>query len=284
MLLVLRFKLTKNTTNPVPQLQAKKSLGQHFLADENILRRIATAAGIKEGEAVIEIGPGTGLLTKHLLEEPLSKLTAFELDDRAVEFLGHEIRDEKFSVEHIDFLKVSLKDFTPEDERLNVVGNIPYYITSPIVFKLLEERASIRSSTLLMQLEVADRLCGKPRTKEYGIPSVIAQCFAEVTFLFKVKAGAFRPPPKVDSAVIRLNFDNDHFTRTGRAKPANFDDKQFATMVRTLFAMRRKTLRNNMKTLSVPEASLAALEPFLGRRAEELTVDEFLDLYQLLFL
>lgn len=266
----------------MPQLQAKKSLGQHFLVDENILRRIAEATGIQEGESVIEIGPGTGLLTKHLLQQPLSKLTAFELDERAIDILEHEFADEKFSVVHKDFLKVELSELRT-DGKLNVIGNIPYYITTPIVFKLIEERSNIRCATLLMQLEVAERLIGSPSTKEYGIPSLITQCFSEVKLLFKVKAGAFRPAPKVDSAVVRFDFENDYFHRSNTTPPENFDDKKFSTLVRTLFAMRRKTIRNNLKQLPNARTDSEALASFLPRRAEELSVKEFLQLYSLVY-
>jgi 16S rRNA (adenine1518-N6/adenine1519-N6)-dimethyltransferase len=261
------------------KLQPKKSLGQHFLVDENILARIAAAADIREGETVIEIGPGTGLLTKHLLATPLGKLTAFELDDRAIPILEEEYRDERFSVVHQDFLQTDLTS----EQKINIVGNIPYYITSPIVFKLLEERVALRCATLLVQLEVAERLVGVPRTKAYGIPSVIAGCFADVKMLFKVKAGAFRPAPNVDSAVVRFDFENDYFTRTNTPAPNNFDDKKFSKLVRTLFAMRRKTIRNNLKALDVSGVDEAAIAPFLARRAEELSVKEFLELYGMLY-
>ncbi len=271
----------------MPQLQAKKSLGQHFLTDENILRRIAEATDIRPNETVIEIGPGTGLLTKHLLNQPLLKLTAFELDERAIDLLNDQFNTEKFSVVHQDFLQTNLSALVPADpampQKLNVIGNIPYYITTPIIFKLIEERRDIRYATLLMQLEVAERLVGKPRTKEYGIPSVITQCLSEVKLLFKVKAGAFRPAPKVDSAVVRFDFENDFFHRSAVATPKGFDEQKFSKMVRTLFAMRRKTIRNNLKQLSDAKTDAEALTDFLPKRAEELSVEEFLELYTLLY-
>lgn len=264
------------------RFETKKSLGQHFLFDENILKRIADAAEISDGDTVIEIGPGTGLLTKHLLHHPLSRLAAFELDDRAVDVLEKEIHDPRFEVVHADFLKIELSHIS-SGPPMNVVGNIPYYITSPIIFKLLAEREHIRTATLLMQFEVADRLIAVPRTKAYGIPSVISQCFADVKMLFKVKAGAFRPPPNVDSAVIRMDFRQDFFTRTGTPRPANFDDQQFAKMIRTLFAMRRKTIKNNLKALGDTTPDEALLAPYLPRRVEELDVAEAVKLYTILY-
>lgn len=264
------------------RFDTKKSLGQHFLIDENILKRIAIAGEIVENDTVVEIGPGTGLLTKHLLKHPLARLIAFELDDRAVDVLEKDFSDPRFEVVHTDFLKIALSEISAA-APLNVVGNIPYYITSPIVFKLLAEREHIRSATLLMQLEVAERLVAVPRTKAYGIPSVISQCFADVTLLFKVKPGAFRPPPNVDSAVVRMDFRKDFFTRTATPKPANFDDQKFAKMIRTLFAMRRKTIRNNLKSLQDTTPNLVLLEPYLGRRVEELDVAEAVNLYTTLY-
>ena len=262
-------------------IHAKKSLGQHFLFDENILRRIADASDIRNGETVIEIGPGTGALTKHLLEHPLERLVAFELDDRAVEVLKQEITDERFEVVHTDFMKTDLQTIS-NGAMLNVIGNIPYYITSPIIFKILEDRSVVRSATMLVQLEVAERLAATPRTKAYGIPTVISQCLAEVTLLFKVKAGSFSPPPKVDSAVVRLDFTKDYFTRNDLPKPAHFDDRTFSRMVRSLFAMRRKTIRNNLKAYRPESIASPLLESYLNKRAEELSVGEFIELHGIL--
>ncbi len=266
-------------------LQAKKSLGQHFLHDEKTLRDIAEAARIPEDEIVIEIGPGTGNLTRRLLKQRLSKLIAFELDDRAIEVLNTDLPDPRLEVVHQDFMSVVLNTFLEGHEKLTIVGNIPYYITSPIIFKLLDERACIRSATLLVQLEVAERLAGVPRTKAYGIPSVISQCFANVEMLFKVKATAFRPPPRVESAVVRLDFENNYFQRSGAQPPPNFDEKRFSKLVRTLFAMRRKMIRNNLKQLQ--DIHFSEVEPsitgFLTKRAEELSVADFLELYGLLY-
>jgi 16S rRNA (adenine1518-N6/adenine1519-N6)-dimethyltransferase len=276
-------------------IKAKKSLGQHFLVDTAALKRIAEAANICDGDEVIEIGPGTGLLTKELLPTGLQRLIAYEVDDRAVEMLREEIHDERFEVRHEDFLEAELGDFYHKDtktivpspqplapSRIRVIGNIPYYITSPIIFKLIDDRRFISDAVLLVQLEVAERLTAEPRPKAYGIPTVLANFFGEVEFLFKVKAGSFRPVPKVDSAVIRIDFERGYFVRNNIEKPAEFDEEAFRKLVRTSFGMRRKTLRNNLKTFVSPEA-LERLEAkgYLSRRAEELSVDEFVALYKL---
>src|SRR5437016_693496 len=154
-------------------IRAKKSLGQNFLVDEKARRRIAEAAQINEGNVVVEIGPGTGLLTHELLKFPLKKLLAFEVDPRAVALLTEEIQDERFEIRSEDFLKADIPKLYKEYGKLKIVGNIPYYITSPIIFKLIDEREYISDALLLVQFEVAERLTAKPRTKEYGIPTVL---------------------------------------------------------------------------------------------------------------
>lgn len=266
-------------------LKANKSLGQNFLVDEKARTRIAEAAGIKEGDVVIEIGPGTGLLTKELLKLPLKKLIAYEVDDRAVELLREEITDERFEVRSEDFLKADISVLQNEfGTKLKVVGNIPYYITSPILFKIIDDRDYITDATLLIQLEVAERLTAEPRTKAYGIPTVLANFFGEVKFLFKVKAGCFRPVPNVDSALIKIDFEKNYFTRSQSQTPEGFEPKIFQTFVRTMFGMRRKMLRNNLKNFLTAEQLLLAADnpattPYLTMRAEELDVKEFLKFY-----
>jgi 16S rRNA (adenine1518-N6/adenine1519-N6)-dimethyltransferase len=266
-------------------LKAKKSLGQNFLVDEKARIRIAEAAQIKEDDIVIEIGPGTGLLTHELLKFPLKKLIAFEVDERAVALLKEEINDDKFEVRNEDFLEVDLAKLHEEyGKKLKIIGNIPYYITSPILFKLIDDREYISDASLLIQLEVAERLTASPRTKEYGIPTVLANFFGEVKFLFKVKAGSFRPVPNVDSALIKIDFEKDYFSRTGNIAPDGFEPKTFQRFVRTMFGMRRKMLRNNLKSyLSNEEweksVTGAEIIPYLSKRAEELDVAEFLSFF-----
>jgi 16S rRNA (adenine1518-N6/adenine1519-N6)-dimethyltransferase len=265
-------------------IKAKKSLGQHFLVDTAALRRIAEAANINGGDEVIEIGPGTGLLTKELLRTQLQRLIAYEVDDRAIEVLQQEFNDPRFELRHEDFLQADVQAIGRSgDQLLRVVGNIPYYITSPIIFKLIDDRRFINDAVLLVQLEVAERLTAAPRTKAYGIPSVLTNFFGEVEFLFKIKAGSFRPAPKVDSALIRIDFTKGYFERNHLPRSEGFDDEAFRKLVRTSFGMRRKTLRNNLKAF-VSEALLqeAEIAPFLPRRAEELTVEEFIRLYTLI--
>jgi 16S rRNA (adenine1518-N6/adenine1519-N6)-dimethyltransferase len=271
-------------------LTAKKSLGQNFLQDPSVHQRIVKNLAPKPEDTFIEIGPGTGLLTKHLLSSPMKKLIAFELDDRAVPLLKEEFSEQgdRFQIEQEDILKVDLDAVSEkESTKLRVVGNIPYYITSPILFKLIDERDVVRDATLLVQLEVAERLTADPRTKEYGIPTVLANFFGEVKFLFKVPAGAFKPKPNVDSAVIHLDLENGYFERNKITRPDGFSNETFRKLVRGAFAMRRKTLRNNLKGAGFGD-KLPLLESthvgaiILGRRAEELTIEEYLALYAML--
>ena len=267
------------------ELQARKSLGQHFLVDPKAHERIVKTIAPQPHDVIVEIGPGTGLLTQHLLRTPLKKLIAFELDTRAIPELRREFSAEGSRVEIVeqDFLTVDLKArMEQEGAKLRVAGNIPYYITSPILFKLIDEREAVRDATLLLQLEVAERLVARPSTKAYGIPTVLANFFGEVKLLFKIPAGAFRPVPNVDSAVIHIDFVRGYFARIGRAAPEYFDEHSFRKLVRGVFAMRRKTIRNNLKALLTPEA-LTAIEKseasrFLTMRGEALSIEDFVEL------
>ncbi|MEI8134858.1 MAG: 16S rRNA (adenine(1518)-N(6)/adenine(1519)-N(6))-dimethyltransferase RsmA [bacterium] len=269
----------------MPTLHAKKSLGQNFLVDEKARGRIASAAGIVSGETVVEIGPGTGLLTTELLTFPLAKLIAFEIDNRAISLLQSEINDARFEVRNQDILGADLHGLAMEiGSKVKLVGNIPYYITSPILFKLMDDRDAISSALLLVQFEVAERLSAVPRTKAYGIPTVLANFFGEVKFLFKVKAGSFNPVPNVDSALVRIDFGQDYFTRSQTSAPQHFDSKTFQRFVRTMFAMRRKMLRNNLKAFLSAEEYVASCQSeavmnYLQRRAEELDVREFVHFF-----
>lgn len=273
-------------------LHAKKSLGQHFLIDPKAHERIVRAIAPGPDDVMIEIGPGTGLLTKHLLATPLRHLIAYELDARAIPTLRAEFAShaDRFEVIEGDFLDADLGAIAARAiahdgaaPRTRIAGNIPYYITSPILFKLIDAREHISDATLLLQREVAERLTAKPSTKAYGIPTVLANFFGSVKLLFHVPAGAFRPVPKVDSALVQIDFRNDYFTRTGTTRPDDFDEARFRSMVRTLFGMRRKTIRNNLKSMISTEAlqqmETSSAERFLNLRAEALDLTDFLELF-----
>jgi 16S rRNA (adenine1518-N6/adenine1519-N6)-dimethyltransferase len=271
----------------MPNFKANKSLGQNFLVDEKARVRIAEGAAIKPNDIVIEIGPGTGLLTHELLKFPLKKLIAFEVDPRAIALLSEEILDDRFEIRPEDILEADLEKLYKEFGTLKIIGNIPYYITSPILFKLIDDREYISDATLLIQLEVAERLTAKPRTKEYGIPTVAANFFGEVKFLFKVRAGAFNPVPNVDSALIKVDFTNSYFARSAISQPPDFKPKLFQTFIRTMFSMRRKMLRNNLKNFLNTEELAKVIEepeiiPYLTKRAEELDIEHFYSFFSLI--
>lgn len=215
----------------------KKSLGQHFLTDPNIIDKIADSIPAGEGSRVIEIGPGTGTLTEALLER-FEELRAVELDQRAVEVLREKFPD--LPVYRQDVLETDWESLSAGKSRTHVVGNLPYYITSQILFALLDARQYLADATLMMQKEVARRLVADIRTKEYGILSVQTQLMSSPEILFDVSRNCFRPPPKVDSAVMRLVFDRG---------PLACSDAHLKSVVRTAFNQRRKKLSNALKPL-----------------------------------
>ncbi len=218
-------------------IQPKKSLGQHFLHDPAVLERIVDSMPIEwsssKAEAnIIEIGPGTGRLTDVLLERT-ENVRAVEIDRRAIDYLRQEFPD--LHIIEADVLKVSWDHLIDEQRENHIVGNLPYYITSQILFKILEERERLESATIMMQKEVAERLVADPGTKAYGILSVQVQLMSTPSLLFDVGPGAFTPPPKVNSSVVQLTFD-----RPGLI----CEDRNLKTVVRTAFQQRRKKLSN----------------------------------------
>jgi 16S rRNA (adenine1518-N6/adenine1519-N6)-dimethyltransferase len=218
----------------------RKSLGQHFLSDPRILGRIADALAIEAGDTVVEIGPGRGALTAQLLQRA-SRVVAIEVDRKLAELLRRRYRDEpRLEVVEADVLSVSLGAVAGAPEFL-VAGNVPYYITTPIIFQALEPPRAKRS-LFLVQKEVADRMAEPPGNKTYGALSVNVQALARVETLFRVPPGAFQPPPKVDSAVVRLVPRDDPDVQPE-------EESRFKTLVQQSFAMRRKQMRRVVRTL-----------------------------------
>lgn len=215
--------------------RTKKSLGQHFLTDKNIIFKIIDAIVAEKEDRIIEIGPGTGALTKWLAEKFMD-VHAIELDQRAVKVLKQEI--ENLVIHESDVLKVNWPEMIAPEKNNVVIGNLPYYITSPILFDLLENRKLFSEAILMMQKEVAERLVAAPSSKEYGILSVQTQLFCTPEILFEVSRNSFSPPPKVTSAVIKLTFDKPDLS---------FSDQTLKTVVRTAFNQRRKKLSNSLK-------------------------------------
>lgn len=216
-------------------IRPKKSLGQHFLTDQNIIEKIAASIMAGKGHRVIEIGPGTGALTEALVER-FEDVQAVELDQRAVKVLK-----EKFPglpVYHQDVLSIDWHELSIGKEKTHVVGNLPYFITSQILFALLESREVLADALLMMQKEVAERLVSDIRSKDYGILSVQTQLMSSPEILFPVSRHCFSPPPNVESAVVRLVFDKGKLACT---------DAHLKTVVRTAFNQRRKKLSNALK-------------------------------------
>ncbi|HZA14782.1 MAG TPA: 16S rRNA (adenine(1518)-N(6)/adenine(1519)-N(6))-dimethyltransferase RsmA [Myxococcaceae bacterium] len=253
-------------------LRAKYSWGQNFLGDEQALERIASAAALKPREPVVEIGPGLGHLTRFLLATG-AEVTAIERDRDMARVLRKEITDERLRILEANAVQVDFAEAAGAD-RVAVVGNLPYHLTSPILFRLLEQRSRISRAVLTVQNEVADRLTAEPGSRAYGLLTVILALYFEVRALFDLPAALFHPPPKVDSAVVRL------WTRE-RPLVEIDSELRFVRVVKAGFAQRRKTLLNSLKSdrsLAEPAEVEAALQR-AGidgvRRAETLHVTEF---------
>jgi 16S rRNA (adenine1518-N6/adenine1519-N6)-dimethyltransferase len=244
-------------------VKAKKHLGQHFLTDENIARKIVEGLSFENYGNVLEVGPGMGVLTKYLIEKE-QKLYLAEIDTESIEYLKkhyEKITEDSFVG---DFLK---HDFAGlEKEQIAIIGNFPYNISSQILFKIIDYYEQIPEMVGMFQKEVAERTAAVPRTKDYGILSVLIQAYYDVKYLFTVHENVFNPPPKVKSGVIRL-------TRNPKQGLAG-NEVLFKQIVKAGFNQRRKKLSNALKVLNIPEA--LKTHEFLDKRAEELSVTDFI--------
>ncbi len=251
-------------------VRAKKRLGQHFLKNEDIARRIAEAVRTPSAH-VLEIGPGMGVLTRFLLQQPFSSLSAVELDEESVAYLRLHFPQLGDNLIAGDFLRMDLAARYPG--QFVITGNFPYNISSQILFKALEHKDRAVEVVGMFQKEVAERVTAHPGNRQYGILSVLLDAFYDTEYLFTVGENEFDPPPKVKSAVIRLtrNFD----------KKLHCDEETFKLVVKTAFNYRRKTLRNALLSLPFP-ADLTATEPVFSKRAEQLTVQDYEHLCHLL--
>ncbi len=251
-------------------VRPKKFLGQHFLKDQNIASKIVEALQLTgQPQQVIEIGPGTGVLTQFLLTKPGLDLKLIEIDRESVAYLKDHFPQLQAHIMEGDFLEIDLSGL---ESAYHIIGNFPYNISSQIFFRILEQRAHVQQVVCMLQKEVADRIAEKEGTKTYGILSVLLQAYYNIEYLFKVPPGVFHPPPKVMSAVIRL-------TRNNRAT-LGCNEELFQRVVKQSFQNRRKTLRNALKPLNL-NASIVAL-PLLDKRAEQLSVEQFIDLTKLI--
>ncbi len=253
----------------ITRVKAKKHLGQHFLTDLSIARRITESLQLSEATPVLEVGPGTGVLTQFLLENPYAQLSAVEIDTESIVYLKQHFPT--LNLIEGDFLRLNLDELFSHPFAL--IGNFPYNISSQIFFKALEFRDKIPLMVGMLQKEVAERIAESPGKKAYGILSVFLQAYYDVEYLFTVGSEVFDPPPKVQSAVIRLR-------RNSREK-LDCDEKLFATVVKTAFNQRRKQLRNSLKGLFGKE-NPALAQPIFDKRPEQLGVEEFVCLTKMI--
>ena len=255
-------------------IRPKQSLGQNFLIDENVVRKIIGAFHPGREDVVVEIGPGKGALTSALAGR-IQHLTLVEIDGRVIASLKEHFSSSEITILHGDILDLDFRLLYRKWNRpLRVIGNLPYHLTSPILFKCFDAAPVIADLTIMVQREVAQRITANPGTKAYGILSVMTQYYAVPRLLFNVSPGCFYPKPKVTSSVLHIDFQNRQ-ERSG-------DSELFRTVVRTAFGKRRKTLRNSLAYLPFEGVDVSELESkvsfSLQRRAEQLTLQEFIEL------
>jgi 16S rRNA (adenine1518-N6/adenine1519-N6)-dimethyltransferase len=259
----------------------KKSLGQNFLHDQNIARKIAASLDIQENDIVIEIGPGTGNLTKFLIDYGVP-VYAIEIDKRAIAVLEEEFPNENLNIIHKDILDFDLKVFAEnENGNINIVGNLPYYISSQILFYIFDNAEFVKKAILMLQKEVARRLCSKPRSKDYGILTVATELSSTPRILFDVSPKCFFPEPKVWSSIIELDLSEQIVTR--------IKYKKTMELVRTAFNQRRKTMKNSLKNYVEMKTNLTfnqyiaeadeSMAKIFTQRPEELSAKEFIDFH-----
>ena len=273
--------LTKSTnfvgkrTVHIMIVKAKKALGQHFLKDEGIAKGIVDALKINDeaglSNNVLEIGPGTGVLTKYLIEDERIRLELAEIDTESIEFLKATYPYSLSSLVQRDFLQMELQD-TFAGEPFSIIGNFPYNISSQIFFKILEDPNLVPQVVCMLQKEVAERLVSPPGNRSYGILSVLLQAWYNTEYLFTVPEHVFLPPPKVKSGVIRL-IRNDK-------KDLGCDPQLFKQIIKACFNQRRKTIRNSIKPIAA-KLGKEIQNPILDKRPEQLSVQEFVYLTNL---
>jgi len=245
----------------VYEVRAKKHLGQHFLKDENIAAKIAGSLS-SDTKQVLEVGPGTGVLTKYLLKQNFEKLVAVEIDRESATFLRSNYPQLGEGLIETDFLRMDMTCLFVG--QFSIIGNFPYNISSQIFFRILENHDRVNEAVGMIQKEVAMRIAALPGKKDYGILSVLLQAWYDIEYLFTVDSSVFIPPPKVQSAVIRL--------QRNQTQNLGCDEKLYLQVVKTAFNQRRKTLHNALKPLGEYNGE------FAGKRAEQLSVIQFVSL------
>ena len=249
------------------KVQAKKQLGQHFLTDKGIAKKIGSLVS-SEVDCVIEIGPGMGVMTQSLYKTWGQKLACIEIDAESVEYLSRQEWAQGLQVIKGDFL-ILKDDQWPAGNKVGVVGNFPYNISTQIVFRMLESDRNVTHFAGMFQKEVAKRFCAPEGNKEYGVTSVLLQAYYDCSYEFTVNEGSFNPPPKVKSGVISCY---------KKSEMPSCSYKNLKTVVKLAFGQRRKTLSNALKSLTSSNAQFVIPSAWVGKRAEQLTVNEFIEL------
>lgn len=254
----------------------KKKFGQNFITDVNLLQAIVKDAGITSKDYVLEIGAGAGTLTKQLSEKA-KKVVSYEIDKDLQEILeGEKLENVVFHFE--DALKKNIKEIEKDfPDKYKIVANLPYYITTPLLFKFLEESEKVESISVMVQKEVAQRIVAEPGVKDYGVLTVMVAFYGTATITREVKRQMFYPQPNVDSAVVKIDIQNNKY--------GNIDKKAFSEFIKKAFSMRRKTLANNIsgiKNLSKIELKDKLHEHDLTRRAEDFSIQDFVNMFKAL--
>ena len=246
----------------------KKKFGQNFLINKNLSTKIASYIDVKNCHSLIEIGPGLGSLTKEIINIDIAEKKFIEIDRDCVDYLQKSITEINGKIINEDFLKIDLKSFK---SPIVIVGNFPYNISNQILFKIYENRDIVQSMVGMFQFEVAERICSPKGSKKYGVLSVLIQAYFNVEMKIKIRPNNFYPVPKIDSAVIKIVKDQDRL---------NCNEKLFKEVVKTTFNLRRKKIRNSLKTLNYSQIKFD--NPIFDKRPEELGVLEFINLTNLL--
>ena len=252
--------------------RTRKRFGQHFLHDRNLVDRMVRTLGLQQDDTLVEIGPGRGALTYPLLEE-IPHLHVVELDRDLIALLRQENSPERLTIHESDALRFDFRTLKPADKPLRVIGNLPYNISTPLIFHLLSQADAISDMTFMLQKEVVDRLTASPGTRDWGRLSIMVQYHCQTDYLFFVPPGAFSPPPKVDSAVVRL------IPHASPPQPAN-DEEHLRRLVAQAFTQRRKAIRNSLKSqVTLEQFEQAGIDA--GLRPDQLTVADYVTLANL---
>lgn len=250
-----------------------KSLGQNFLIDDGVIRDIVEGADVEKEDVIVEIGPGSGALTRELLNVA-KEVIAIEVDSKLIPILKEELKEyDNLTLINEDILKINLDEIVLEKENLKLVANLPYYATTPIIAKILKQGLNFKSLTVMIQKEVGERMSAKPKDKEYGSLSLLVQYYCNINVIRKVSPSSFIPRPKVDSIIIRLD-------KLQQPRVSVKDEELFFKIIRTAFNMRRKTMWNVIKSLSnldkeIIERVFKLSNIDTKRRGETLSVEEF---------